>query len=235
MASTPATSTSSLARYRPAVLVLTGLSAALGIYFIHQNYLSLSDTSKPPAAPLRRRNAVHRPGTRRRRAGRTNSGSGPDTQPYVEQALARLEVRDRERRNYGSFTIQLESGSVVVCELLPSLLRQPSDLQQLLNIPIEVAIELRARLEVAFLTGFFRAEFPSSYVIERGTREGDLLRNGLLRQGLSEPAIDNTIRLFNEDPEFGTTNRQGAFSLPVDGATETNPTTRPLEAPMRKV
>ena len=57
------TNSSTLARYRPAILALTAVAAGCSIYYIHNIIWSSSGSS---SSSLRRRNAIHRSNTRRR-------------------------------------------------------------------------------------------------------------------------------------------------------------------------
>lgn len=229
MASNTSTSaSSSLARYRPAVILLTGLSAALGVYFLHRNYLALSESPKPSTSlrPLRRRNAVHHPGTRRRRGARTNSSSASDTQNLIQQALLHLSQREATLTDYGTFRIELENGSVISCQLLPALLTPVGVLQQLLEVPLEPATRLRLSIENAFLRGFLRAELPPSHTLQPS--DIDLLMNAFSERGISNTAIGTNLRHFNDNPEYFAEDSHGEFSFHLDGAEDGVPTSQPL-------
>lgn len=96
----PSSSTaSSLSRYRPAVLFVTGLAAAYGIYLI-QAHLLHGDWSTSSQTSLRRSNAVHRTHRRPRRAEAaqiTEEGeTGPDGDSF-EHAEGMNELSELEQ------------------------------------------------------------------------------------------------------------------------------------------
>src|SRR2546430_4990532 len=73
MASSSSTSTT-LTRFRPAILAVTALAASVGIYYAVQ-YTRKPHKSSP--RPLRRSNAVHRPNPRRRASERSRGTREP--------------------------------------------------------------------------------------------------------------------------------------------------------------
>src|SRR5271154_5268837 len=88
--------------YRPALLLLTGFTAACAALLIHQRYLkpeiSASDTG------LHRSNAIRRPNARRRRhADESGSSGSPGSVIVSELAIFHLLTRDASGDEYGTF------------------------------------------------------------------------------------------------------------------------------------
>ena len=89
---------SAISRYRPAVLVITGLAAAYGSYLV---YSSLTNTGSIPqkSGRLHRSNAVHRPGRRRRHSVSMFSFRQP-----ADGGLGQLHCQHGERKSYDAKT-----------------------------------------------------------------------------------------------------------------------------------
>ncbi|KAK2767636.1 hypothetical protein FQN54_003794 [Arachnomyces sp. PD_36] len=203
----------SLTRYRPALYVLTGVTAAYAIFYLH-NHLTTRSSHQPP---LRRRGAIHRQGPRRRGAV---SSSTDESQlrgsPII--AISHLEELERENGSYGTFQIEVDDGRRVESRLIPAQLATIEQLQRDVGLTLEHAERVRRLVEDAFLDSFLALELIPSHVIQRGSGEWDYLRAEFMNRGIGDASIEAAFTRFNSDSNFGSEHRRRPQNDEVDVA-----------------
>ncbi|KAI9816058.1 MAG: hypothetical protein M1827_002050 [Pycnora praestabilis] len=163
MNSSSSSGSSSLSRYRPAILITLGLVAACGIYYIRNN--SNPPSELPPSQrPLRRRNALHGPNTRRT-GGRQprditvqahQSTEVSEDQP-MQEAGNRLGLRPED---YGETTIYTTSGRQIGTFTLGFNQMPTTDtFESVYDLSRDEAVRARNALESSFLEGFLTDHF----------------------------------------------------------------------------
>src|SRR5947207_462913 len=112
--------------YRPALLILVGVTATFAAILIHQRYLR-HETSVPDTG-LHRSNAIRRPNARRRRPAAESDSSGSSRSATVaDLAISRLLARDANDDEYDTFAPSVSLGTLPV-ERLPEFRLIPSQL-----------------------------------------------------------------------------------------------------------
>ncbi|ODH47886.1 hypothetical protein GX48_06005 [Paracoccidioides brasiliensis] len=219
----------SLARFRPAIYLLTGVAAAYAIFYAHSRYItSQSHTS------LHRRNAVRRRATRRRGGISLPSGESRVPQDFSGHIMA-LEQLERAGQAYGTFRMEIENGRAIECRLMPSQLPSVDQIEQQLEASRDHALFIRSVMENAFLDNFFAVEFRPSHTIRFDTGEWQYLATELLDRGLSEANVTAAITRFNESDDFGEELRRRrrngeSIRLTGPGTSLLNPTDPPPPA-----
>ncbi|KAL8910410.1 MAG: hypothetical protein Q9171_004283 [Xanthocarpia ochracea] len=164
MASSTFKATSSLARYRPAILALTAIAAVFTVYAIGNHLLpppaSTNSASKPPTNSLHRSNAQRRRSTRRRSIDNERGRLSEDA-PELGVTINYVEKHHRGRRVFGSYqytnAATSETHTVWLAPLqLPSVER----MQLNWNIGLEEASSIRRHMEIKFLDSFFAQVMP---------------------------------------------------------------------------
>ncbi|KAI9767120.1 MAG: hypothetical protein M1840_005909 [Geoglossum simile] len=211
-ASAPAVS-SSLVRYRPVIILATGLTAACGLYFLYGHFSS--DRHESPPQPLRRRNALYRPN----RPSRERSGS------RILLSVRHLAVmvtrqfdatQDGVPLQYGWFTTANAQGDQVQIPLSWPLLSLEA-LAMLCGIQIEDAELLYAGLRARFLGAFLAAHINRNITDNVGFAgpEGEVLRHDLVRRGFPPSVVENALREIDnrleesQDGNWGLTEGSG--------------------------
>lgn len=223
-ASTAAAST--LSRYRPAILFVTGVAAAFSISYaislVHKN----STPSTISGSTLRRSNAVRR--QHRRGNSRANATSSTNSDRLVSEA-AIAHVREMvsqlaagvDDHGYATFWIEVPEESLVSQQLMPTRLSrlQSSDIAGLAMdieaVPQDVLTTIQQAAHDSFLEIFFAVEFPVQHVIE-GT-ERDYLVRGLMDLGLPEDRILAALALRDQTSNYGERVRRAMTSLQNPG------------------
>ncbi|KIW07229.1 uncharacterized protein PV09_02086 [Verruconis gallopava] len=152
---TETTPSSSLSRYRPVVLALTGFAALYGAYVVYNNFKS----SPPPATP-HRSNAVHRP-RRPQRLSRLRENQTAETD--IDQTPETPNFNPAE--TYGRFAIVNGRGQTVHIELRPTALPTLQTLQEEHGLP-----EAQARATLNSLRHEFVVRFMIMQFQNRGAR-----------------------------------------------------------------
>ncbi|KAL4784569.1 hypothetical protein BJX76DRAFT_326947 [Aspergillus varians] len=180
------------ARYRPLVYLLSGVAAAYALVYIRNHLFSFSSSQ----SSLRRRKAV-----RRHRRNATEETAPVDTPSF--RAIAHLEQLERQNGVYGTFRIETEDGRRVESGLLPSLLATRDQLMEEVGVPQAHAERMREMMEDTFLESFFALDFPSTHILETGSREREYLMEQLQRRGISRTGIERAVARFNADSNYG--------------------------------
>lgn len=181
----------SLSRYRPLFYLLTGVTAAYALFYIHSNFIAPQSSY----TPLRRRNAV------RRHRRHDFDEEIIDTPSF--RAISHLEQLERQNGVYGTFRIETEDGRRVESGLLPSLLATRDQLMEEVGVPPAHAERMREMMEETFLESFFALDFPPSHTIPQGSLERHYLMDELQRRGISRVGITRALERYNADSNFG--------------------------------
>ncbi|KAI9733118.1 MAG: hypothetical protein M1834_003665 [Cirrosporium novae-zelandiae] len=174
MALTSSNSYSTISRYRPAILILTGLTVAYSIYYIHQHFFSDGDIPpSTPSYPLRRRNAIYRrPSQRQRRRQRTQG-----------QQLQENDASTTEGETPIMFHGRTDNGEdvsmLVNSRTLPDIL----SLQNQYHISADAASELRNRIESVVLDNFLAQSPPPEQLLAVATNDQRLVIQMFLDRG----------------------------------------------------
>ncbi|KAI9878693.1 MAG: hypothetical protein M1830_010786 [Pleopsidium flavum] len=175
MALASSNTTSTISRYRPAILVLTVLGAAASVYYIHGSYFSHDE--RPLEHSLRRRNALHRPNGRRRsgeqqrQAGDTVEGA-LDTIPHSR--TARFEARTRFLEACGTRTVETSRGGRLTIFLTPAVLQNTDEFRRAHGLSEAEATQARHELEGAFLDSFLQSDIPLEQITEASNHRGEM-------------------------------------------------------------
>ncbi|KAL2361419.1 hypothetical protein RJZ56_005711 [Blastomyces dermatitidis] len=214
MSSDASSHPTSLARFRPALYLLTGIAAAYAIFYAHSRYVA-----SPSPPPLHRRNAVRRRSTRRR--GGISLPSGESRAPHdFSGPIEALDLLERTGQAYGTFRMQVDGGRAVECRLIPSQLPSVDQIQEELETLRGHARYIRSVIEDALLDNFLAVEFQSSHTILFETGEWQYLSTELLSRGLSETNVTAALTRFNESDQFGEElrrRRQNGESIRLTG------------------
>ncbi|KZF26225.1 MFS general substrate transporter [Xylona heveae TC161] len=203
LASASANATISLSRYRPAVLFITGLAAAYGIYYIH-NYVYTDTTSQlnAPSRSLRRRNAIRRrSATARRHAGEqprdfaVPSAADPDGE---SGASGTVTGRRYEQPSYGIARVENSQGGHVEFHLAPQVIPTAEAMENFHGFTHDDALNARDYLERLFLNAMLAAEIPRQHTIGLNGPGAQMLRAELIPRGFSQRNIDEAIQRFDE-------------------------------------
>lgn len=193
----------SLSRYRPALYVLTGVTAAYALFYLHSHFTA----SLSPQPPLRRRGAIHRQGPRRRGALSLPSSESQAHGPAL-RAVSHLQELERDNGAYGTFQIEVEDGRRVECRLIPGELATVEQLQQGVGLTLEHAERIRRLVEDSFLNSFLALELLPAHVIRQESGEWDYLRAELMNRGIGDASIEAAFTRFNNDNNFGAEHRR---------------------------
>ncbi len=153
MALTSSNTSSTLSRYRLAIIALTLIGAAAGTYYIYESYLSLEDA--PREQPLRRRNAMHRQVGRRR-------GGEHDRQahehPDGNDTPSRAEALQRYSAASGSYIAQTSRRGNFSVPLTPALLQNTAEFRRQHGLSEPDALQARYDLEEASLDAYLQGD-----------------------------------------------------------------------------
>lgn len=186
---------SPLSRYRPAVLFLTGLAAAYGIYLIRNQFFTPSHTGNKQNS-LRRSNAIHSSHRRTRNgdshadgtsaeAAQARHGSGQDELAELHQPLEGLEC--------GTYSFTDPSGRDHDIPLSIATLPSVEDFESVFGLSHSQAELHRNLIELQFLAAFSQTRLPRSFLVEP-FEVGERLRQYLISRGISEVNVDANIR-----------------------------------------
>ncbi|MCJ1245095.1 hypothetical protein MMC30_002296 [Trapelia coarctata] len=176
-------SSTSLTRYRPAILLVTALAAGYSIYYVHNNIWS---TKPPPPQPLVRRNAVHRRHHRRR--------VGDQRQAITSERALDL-YRSAASQSYGGYTTEIEGLVIEIPISLTSRL-SPAELARQFNLSEEASISVAQARDTVLLQAVLSSVLPlHSRLEDPGGVEAFL--EAFAQEGFSTHAITRTISRFN--------------------------------------
>ncbi|KAI9788022.1 MAG: hypothetical protein M1835_002538 [Candelina submexicana] len=193
MASSSSAISSTLSRYRPAILIITGLSAAYGVWFLQAH---LSSGSEPPIRPLRRRGAIHE----RRRGGSLHTGAAQEEHRWAtpdDESSRAPDLRQLEHMNFGTHVLETPRFGHVRIVLQAAALPSISTLQNHFHFTRPQAVFERLGLENIFLDAMLSSTLPASAFINENGRDGEMLREDLTRLGFSEANINGAIERHN--------------------------------------
>ncbi|KAH0537180.1 hypothetical protein FGG08_006005 [Glutinoglossum americanum] len=197
MSSAPASASavsSSIVRYRPIIILVTGLTAVCGAYYLHSQFFSSSSSHAPPQ-PLRRRNALHRPNrTPRERSGNQSRLTVRQLAIFVIRQFDNT-TDNGEPVSYGTFLTTDEQGEQVEVPLSWPLMPFDEFLTRYGVQNEDAAIrysELRSRFLTAFLTTTIPRDIEGT--IGFAGAEGNALRNDLVRRGFLPEMVDAALR-----------------------------------------
>ncbi|KAH7126993.1 hypothetical protein B0J11DRAFT_291188 [Dendryphion nanum] len=147
----PTSTPSSVSRYRPAILALTGVAAAYAAYLIYSTVTTFNDS--PADKGLHRSNAVRRPNVRSRRP---RSPRGQRSQPILrERPIA--PVQPLGEVEFFGVPVELEPGT----SISPETLREIASQAEPGATPEQVDYRI-AQLHDIFLDRFLRLTFPNA-------------------------------------------------------------------------
>ncbi|KAI9757709.1 MAG: hypothetical protein M4579_003334 [Chaenotheca gracillima] len=193
MAGSASNSFSHLSRYKPALVFLTTLTAACGIYYLHSQYYETSPPQQSPTS-LRRRGAIHRRSSRRRGDGRAQAGH--DEQPANVAGLMSRLTSFYDSHAYNGTT---RDGRQLVIPLDPLTLPTSQGLQDQHALSSEEAQEIRAQLEQQFLNEYLPVFVGSALSFRDEARNNVLeaLRDELIsNRGFDSGAWERAIERF---------------------------------------
>ncbi len=197
MASASSTTTSTLSRYRPAILALTLLGAAASIYYIHGSYFSFDD--QPLEHPLRRRNALHRPNGRRRggeqqRQAEDTAEGAQNTPP--RSRTTRLEAQTRFLEASGTCIAETSRGGRFTIFLTPAVMQNTDEFRRAHGLSEVEATEARYDLEGAFLDAFLDSDVPPDQITEASNHRGELW-DEFIGLGFLEDSLGAAVARYN--------------------------------------
>ena len=209
MSASTSGSSSSLTRYRPAILLVTALAAGYSIYYVHNNIWS---TKSSPPQPLGRRNAVHRR-HHRRRIGDQRQGTTVITVITSERALELY--RSAGARNYGEFTIEID-GRVISIPMNPASRMPPAELARQFDLSEENSISVADARDTVLLQEVFAAVLPLHSRLADPRPRGFF--EAFAQEGFSTHAVTHSISRFNsgalEENPMRMASRNTAASSP---------------------
>ena len=217
MASSGSGGATTLSRWRPAILVIIGLTAAYGIYQVHTTLYSTSATLKDHQ--LRRRNAVHRSNIQRPAppvSTDLESQNDPLQHGRRAAALAQDALENLETvyssgmagSQYGVVAIELASGARMNVTLHPRTLPSQGQLSTIYDTDELRIQDVRNALEAVFLDAFLDAEL--SAVNHIPTRVENYLATRLSNRGIQAASVRQAIERYN------SSNRQSASNLEAE-------------------
>lgn len=158
MASQASNSSSTLLRYRPAVIAVLAIAVGCTGYYLH-NSLSTSFTSNESAnkARLHRSNAVRR--SRQLRPINTQTPSQEDHCPLSPTSL-------RSSFLYGNFWATDLNGVAIKLPLVNGDLLSAPDIARRYGVRYTLAVRIRQDLEAAFLDAFFARTMPTGSILQ---------------------------------------------------------------------
>ncbi|KAH0559967.1 hypothetical protein GP486_003517, partial [Trichoglossum hirsutum] len=183
----------SLVRYRPIVILVTGLAAAYGAYYVHSHFFS-SHSRNPPPQGLRRRNALHRPRAPRERSGSHSRLTVRQLAMFVTRQFDNT-TDNGEPVSYGSFPTTDGRGEQVEIPLSWPLVSL-DELSARHGIQGEDAAARYSELQSLFLRAFLATTIPrdADGAVGFAGPEGEPLRNDLLRRGFHPATVDSALR-----------------------------------------
>ena len=160
MASQASNSSSTLLRYRPAVIAVLAIAVGCTGYYLH-NSLSTSFTSNESAnkGRLHRSNAVRR--SRQLRPINTQITSQDDHCPISPTSL-----RSSFLYGYGNCWATDSSGAAIKVPLVNGDLPSAPDIARRYAVRYTEAVQIRQNLEVAFLDAFFARNMPTGPILQ---------------------------------------------------------------------
>lgn len=183
MSTSTSGSSSSLTRYRPAILLVTALAAGFSIYYVHGNIWS---TKSSAPQPLVRRNAVHRRPHRRR--------AGIERQAISSERALEL-YRSANPQDYGDFTIEIE-GRVISIQLNPTSRSSPEELARQFNLNEQDSVSVAQTRDTLLLQAVLASVLPiNSRLRDPAGLEGFL--EAFADEGFPPHAVTHTILRFN--------------------------------------
>ncbi|KAI9712148.1 MAG: hypothetical protein M1812_006986 [Candelaria pacifica] len=196
MANSSSALSSTLSRYRPAVLIITGLTAAYGVWFLQAHFASASE---PPITPLRRRGAIRHG---RRRGGRLHIGAarGEHQWTTLDDGSGQGPIGDTprfEREVFGTYFLETPSGRQIRLVLHARSLPSIEKLESHFGFTRPLAIAERMEIENSYLDAMFYSTLPASAFLNGASRDGEMLREELMRLGFSETNINGAIERHN--------------------------------------
>ncbi|KAL8948908.1 MAG: hypothetical protein Q9222_004945 [Ikaeria aurantiellina] len=207
---------STLARYRPAVLVLTALAAGLGIYTVRHQLISSSHP--PPNPPEPSNPSLHRSNARRQRRNpsrrqATSANNETFTSIDIENNVSiDYTIQPGEQRHYGLYRYTDNNGSYAVW-LAPDQLPSTSRIHTEWGLAGEDARRIRRHMEVALLDSYFAQEMPPGPPIP-----------------ISSLAIQDLIHKFEAAGQIPSLVVEGAMDKYLNGGLQVHPR-RPRSAP----
>ncbi|KAI9840112.1 MAG: hypothetical protein M1837_001916 [Sclerophora amabilis] len=221
MASVPSNTSSSLSRYRPALIFLTGLTALYGVYYLRSQF-SQPGPPRSSSTSLRRRNAVHRRHDARRAAGEPQHGGAETSQDASNQA-------DELSSFYDAYTYisTTQDGRQISIPLDPLTLPTSERLQDQYGISTDEAHDIRDELEQQFLENYLpmimnHERIPESedHPSSLGELRDDLIGNRgfsirIWDRAMERVAAGNQRMSLNQ--QAGATTQPDRPSRPLDG------------------
>ena len=189
MSTSASSSSSTLVRYRPAILALTALAAGYTIYYIHDSFWSPSGST---GSALHRRNAVHRRHHQRRR--RQSSPSEQAAVVSFDSTTALRRYRDHETQ-FGTFMATYNGRRIKIplaSDTLPSL----DPLVSLYNIDAQDATAFRSEVERCLLIAVFATTLPvGAQLTDPGGTEA--FAATFLEEGFTPRYVTEIVERFN--------------------------------------
>ena len=191
MASSAANSMSLLSRYRPAILAVTALAAGCGLYYLQSSLWSAPTATEQT---LHRRNAIHRPNTRRRNREQQAASTERDA-----QAEAEAEVPSRpgspDLGNYGVYNATVEGQTVTIPIALGTLPLVPQ-IETEFGVSHDAAVEIRRVVEQMLLEGLLVGALPPGTALNLA-EDGQSYERMFHGEGISPEIIAATIQRYN--------------------------------------
>ena len=202
MASSSSSTSSTLSRYRPAVILVTGLAAVYGVYIIANHLRANPELTRSPTA-LRRSNAVHRRHRIRDVRGESSAAneqdgsttrSAGDEYPSGEDDPWESEQQEWESIQLGMYGFTDSEGRLREIPLQLSTIPSLERLQAEFGLDPSQAEFHRNLIETQYLAAFSEAPIPEQYLSLPFETVRERIRHILLRGGISEVNIDANNR-----------------------------------------
>lgn len=193
MASASSNTTSTLSRYRPAILALTLLGAAASIYYIRGSYFSYDEPVQPS---LRRRNALHRSSGRRRGGEQETVETVGDQTTLSSRGQARVQAQEQFVRSCHVGRVVTSHGGHLTVILTPAAIQNTERFRRAHGLSEAEAIQAKIDLQEAWLDAFLEDYVPNYLADELTTRRG-VLWDELIGLGFLESSIDLAIARYN--------------------------------------
>ncbi len=200
MATSSSAVSSTLSRYRPAILIVTGLTAAYGVWILQAHFAS---SSEPPQRPLRRRGAIHE----RRRGGRLHLSAAQGRHPWYASHDGDHQTQRFQHENFGTYFIEDPSGQQFAINLEAASLPSAETFQNQFGFTRGRAIAARNEIENSYLDAMLFSTLPASAYINPNGRDGEMLREDLTAIGFDDANIIGAVERHNRGDPVDVENR----------------------------
>ncbi|KAI9682036.1 MAG: hypothetical protein M1817_000090 [Caeruleum heppii] len=198
---TSSASSSNLSRYRPAILFLTGLTAAYGVYYLHSTFYAESD-SPSSQSNLHRSNAVHHHRSRRRSGRRPRSIDAHALPSPTDIPNDSTDASGRGSSAYGTFRFLNGHRETVEEPLQPSQMISVERLRERHGLTNRQASNVRMVMERTSVLVFLTGATPSDLPLGSSQELVQHIRAMFTPLGFARENIDHAIRRRDRNLHF---------------------------------